>query len=71
MRINRHSAEASVRDHGRFFADQRAGCIQFNVAQPGARALIAKFHDACEFMVPVGYQDETGFHYGKIEQAAA
>jgi hypothetical protein len=63
MIINRQIPERRAREHGRFFADRPAGGLRFKVAAQ-ATVIAARFHTAYEFAVPIGYQDQTGFHYG-------
>ena len=37
------------------------------VAQPGyLTRIVATWHAAINFLVPIGYEDETGFHYGEM-----
>jgi len=51
-------------EHTRFFANRRAGCVQFKFSERQPATIAAQFHAACGFVVPIGYQDATGFHYG-------
>jgi hypothetical protein len=40
-------------------------------AKPAERRshLAVAFHAAIDYLVPVGYEDETGFHYGDIAES--
>jgi hypothetical protein len=67
MKMNRQWPELQVQEHGRFFADHRTGFLRFKVGPPRIVArVVAKFHATCGFVVPIGYQDKTGFHYGEM-----
>jgi hypothetical protein len=40
-------------------------------ARPGSLARIAVlWHTAINYLVPIGYEDETGFHYGGMPESS-
>ena len=50
--------------NGRFFVSNNVGGARIEVA-PRRTPIVARFRAAYEFVVPIGYEDETGFHYGE------
>ena len=66
MKLNCSLLDRAEKGDARFFARPTRRSAFKPFVNP--RFIMARFREVCSFAVPIGYEDEAGFHYGTPPQ---